>query len=279
MDFQPIVKWIGSKRQQSEEILQYFPKAMDTYYEPFCGGCSLLWQLLNSKEHYVNRFVVSDINPDLMEMWDIIKRNPNRMLFEYTKLWNEMHALETRQEKKKYFERVRREFNKTRSPYLFFFLMRTCTNGIPRYNKKGEFNNTFHITREGLRPSRLKVMIFKWSKMLNDRNVEFICCDYRQIFDRVKAGDFLYLDPPYMMDRSTGRYFGKIDHTDLFDRLCVFKELGYRYCLSYDGPVNESEYVPETCYDMKVDIMSKNGGYMRTLQGLSPYSTETLYVN
>lgn len=279
MLFQPLVKWIGSKRQQSEEILNYFPSVMDTYYEPFCGGCSMLYQLLNSKEHYVGKYVVSDINPDLIDMLDIIKRNPNRMLFEYTKLWNEMHSLETRQEKRRYYERVRRDFNKTRSPYLFFFLMRTCTNGIPRYNKKGNFNNTFHITREGVKPSRLKNMIFKWSRLFNENNVEFICCDYRQIFDRVKAGDFLYLDPPYMMDRSTGRYFGKIDLTDLFDRLCVFKELGYRYCLSYDGPDGRAEYVPEACYDMKVEISSKNGGYRRTALKASPYATEILYVN
>ena len=279
MLFQPLIKWIGSKRSQSEEILNYFPTVMDTYYEPFCGGCSMLYQLLNSKDHYVGRYVVSDINSDLIDMLDIIKRNPNRMYFEYTKLWNGMHALESRQDKKRYYEKIRRDFNKSRSPYLFFFLMRTCTNGIPRYNRNGDFNNTFHITREGVLPSRLKNMIFKWSKLFNENNVEFICCDYRQIFDRVGPGDFLYLDPPYKMDRSTGKYFGKIDHTDLFDRLCVFKELGYRYCLSYDGPVGCAEHVPESCYDMKVEISSKNGGYSRTALKESPYSSELLYVN
>ena len=41
-NFQPVIKWTGSKRSQSEEIIQYFPKEIDTYYEPCCGGASIL---------------------------------------------------------------------------------------------------------------------------------------------------------------------------------------------------------------------------------------------
>ena len=42
MDVPCVVKWIGSKRIQSGEIVQYFPNFIDIYYEPFCGGCSVL---------------------------------------------------------------------------------------------------------------------------------------------------------------------------------------------------------------------------------------------
>lgn len=41
MKFQPVIKWSGSKRSLSNDIIQYFPKEIDTYYEPFCGGCSV----------------------------------------------------------------------------------------------------------------------------------------------------------------------------------------------------------------------------------------------
>lgn len=33
--FKPIIKWSGSKRSQSEEIIKRFPKEIKTYYEPF----------------------------------------------------------------------------------------------------------------------------------------------------------------------------------------------------------------------------------------------------
>ena len=44
--FEPVIKWSGSKRSQAENILTYFPKEIDTYYEPFCGGASVLRRLL-----------------------------------------------------------------------------------------------------------------------------------------------------------------------------------------------------------------------------------------
>jgi DNA adenine methylase len=46
--FEPIIKWSGSKRSQSEEIVKKFPKEINTYYEPFVGGASILFQLLHS---------------------------------------------------------------------------------------------------------------------------------------------------------------------------------------------------------------------------------------
>ena len=46
--FQPVIKWSGSKRKQVQEILKYFPKEINVYYEPFCGGSSVLRGLLDS---------------------------------------------------------------------------------------------------------------------------------------------------------------------------------------------------------------------------------------
>lgn len=43
MKFQPVVKWSGSKRSQSETIVSKIErKQYNTYYEPFCGGCSII---------------------------------------------------------------------------------------------------------------------------------------------------------------------------------------------------------------------------------------------
>lgn len=33
---------------------------------------------------------------------------------------------------------------------------------MPRYNKNGEFNNSFHITRDGINTETLKKIIFQW---------------------------------------------------------------------------------------------------------------------
>ena len=39
--FQPVIKWSGSKRSQANDILKFFPKQINTYYEPFCGGMNM----------------------------------------------------------------------------------------------------------------------------------------------------------------------------------------------------------------------------------------------
>ena len=82
--FQPIIKWSGSKRSQCEEILSYFPETIETYYEPFCGGCSMLMGLLNS-DISVKRYVCSDLNGDLISLWNLIKTNSEIIYNSYTK--------------------------------------------------------------------------------------------------------------------------------------------------------------------------------------------------
>ena len=218
IDFQPIVKWTGTKRLQSNEIIKYFPNYIDTYYEPFCGSCSILFRLLNEPSINVNNFVCSDINGDLIDLWKAIKQNPDHLFKVYTKLWCEMNKMEDKQDRRVFYELIRQEFNQIRDPNLFFFLMRTCTNGQPRYNKWCEFNQTLHLTRDGITPVRLKKVLYQWSELLNDNGVEFIKCDYKDIFEKVGNEDFLYLDPPFQNERST-KYFCNFNYVDFLTEL------------------------------------------------------------
>ena len=49
------IKWSGSKRSQAPEIAKYITKNYDTYYELFCGGCSMLFYLLENR-YYADKF-------------------------------------------------------------------------------------------------------------------------------------------------------------------------------------------------------------------------------
>ena len=70
--FQPVIKWSGSKRSQANDIISYFPKEIATYYEPFCGGASILRALLDS-DIKVHHYVASDLNKDLIDLFLAIK--------------------------------------------------------------------------------------------------------------------------------------------------------------------------------------------------------------
>ena len=282
MRFQSVIKWNGSKRQQSEDIIKYFPNYINTYYEPFCGGCSVVYQLLNSIPEYhtyINRIVCSDINGDLIDLWNTIKNDPKGLIKEYTKLWCDMYNLSDRQDKRKFYEEVREEFNQTRSPYLFLFLNRTMKNGIPRYNKWGLFNQPLHLSRDGITPDKLQKILYDWSSLFKNNNIEFIRCDYNKILDEVDDGDFLYLDPPFESSRTTGKYFGSIDYNNLFDRLVMLNLEGIKFALSFDNE-HDNIIVPSECYENKYVLKSYLGGYIPTLNTIDKsVLVENLYVN
>lgn len=257
--FQPVIKWSGSKRSQCENIIKYFPKEIDTYYEPFCGGASVCRALMESKDHKVNKFVCSDLNRDLINLWNAVKNRPKEVADYYKILWTEMNKNDDKGIKRDYFENVRERYNKERNPLDFMFIMRTTTNGMPRYNSKGEFNNSFHITRNGINPDTLEKIIFEWSDLLNKNNVEFRHCSYIEI--EPQENDFIYMDPPYA--NTKGMYFDKFDNQEFF---VWMKMIPCGYAFSYDGKSGNENHtydVPTDLYNEHVYIKSGNSSFKR----------------
>lgn len=272
MKFQPVIKWSGSKRSQSEEIIKRFPKQIKTYYEPFVGGGSVLFQLMNS-DIEVENYVCSDINKDLINLWNMIKDNPSKLCDSYKMLWTELNRITNIEEKKKYYYEIRRKFNEFREPEHFMFLSRTCVNGLIRFNSKGEFNTSFHFSRPGISPEKLKLIIQLWSNLLNKNNVMFICQDYRKINPQTK--DLVYLDPPYA--NTKGMYYGKIDYEELWKFLLNQKA---NYILSFDGKTDKKDMtynVPCNIYDKHEYIYSGISGFGKS-HNKKEYVNESLYV-
>ena len=266
--YEPVIKWSGSKRSQVKEILQFFPKEIDTYYEPFCGGASVLRGLLDS-DIEVNRYVCSDISDPLISLWKKIKDDP----FEICQYW------ETEREKfvkdKLYYYDVRTRFNKDNNCKDFLFLLRTCANGMPRWNSKGQFNTPVHHNRNGIKPETFKDICLEWSNLLNRKNVEFVCCSYEDI--KPTQNDFAYFDPPYA--NTKGMYYGTIDYEKFWAYL---RNLPCKYALSFDGKsgdVDNTWNVPEDIYTGHKYLLSGNSSFKRTM-GKSNNSIvyESLYV-
>lgn len=275
MKFQPVIKWSGSKRSQSEEIINRIKnKEYDTYYEPFCGGCSVLFQLLHSNKKF-KRYVCSDKNKDLISLWNMIKTNPNEVIDNYTKMWNELNIDDDKERKKQYFNTVRDRFNKHKNPCDFMFIMRTTTNGMPRYNKNGEFNNSFHVTRNGIKPDTFSKIVLEWSNILNKFNVEFIYRSYEEI--QTTENDFIYLDPPYA--NTKGMYYGTIDYEKLWDWIRSQK---CDYMLSFDGKTSSIDItydVPNDLYSKHEYLYSGNSSFRRVIgSSNSEYVSESLYI-
>lgn len=275
MKFQPVIKWSGSKRSQSEEIIKRIPKQeYNTFHEKFCGGCSVLYQLLHSNIKF-KEYICSDINKGLIDLWNEIKYNPITVSETYNKMWEELNIDDDKERKKQYFYTVRERYNKEHNPYDFMFIMRTTTNGMPRYNNKGEFNNSFHVTRNGIKPKTLKKIILEWSNLLNKYDVKFVHSDYCNIVPN--KNDLLYLDPPY--SGTKGMYYGAIDYNKLWDYL---KDCKCDYLLSFDGKITSEDKtyeVPKQIYDKHEYIYSGNSSFRRVIgKSNKEYVEESLYI-
>lgn len=263
--YKPVIKWSGSKRPMANEIVGLFPKEIGTYYEPFCGGASVTACLLEKVEENkirVGKIVCSDLNSDLIGLWNKIKESPSEVSSHYRKLWEELNGCNNGiAEKKAYFEKVRNRFNEERNPLDFLFLSRTCTNGLIRYNRKGSFNTSFHITRNGINPHSLDAIIYDWYGMLNKHNVEFRCCSFEDIHP--KEGDVVFCDPPYA--NTKGMYFGGFDNKVLFKWL---EGLPCKWLMTYDGRSGEKDNtyeVPTGLYKEHLYLKSGNSSLRRVI--------------
>ena len=276
MATQPVIKWTGSKRSQSAEIIKHFPVSFNTYYEPFIGGGSMMRRLIDERMFRdFDRIECSDLNGDLINLWNMIKESPDKVAEHYKALWTEMNSTNDIESKKQYFNRIRERYNRERNPLDFMFIMRTCTNGMPRYNRNSEFNNTFHCTRDGINPETLEEIIYDWSNELNYNNVMF----YHRSYDEIKPGkdDFCYFDPPYAATKQI--YFSNFDTDRFFEFL---RGLDCKWVLSYDGisgDVDNTYAVPEDLYDEHLYIKSGNSSFKRTIgKNSDAIVYESLYI-
>jgi DNA adenine methylase len=264
-----LIKWTGGKRRQAKHIVAQFPRRIETYFEPFLGGASVLFELLGS-DIVVRKFECSDISEPLIELWKLVGDDPRGLVEVYAKNWDLLQA-----EGADHFERVRREFNSGRNPHDLFFLIRTCRAGHVRFNQAGEFNRTYHAANPGMAPETVERLVKEWRRRLADRDITFSVRDYRQI--AAEEGDVLYLDPPY--ETGLGRYYGgPFNHTRLFEWL---RQQPCGYLLSLNGFLGDEDRkleVPEDLYDEHFIIEGGECAIDRIAGRESRQVSESLYI-
>lgn len=268
-----LIKWTGTKRSQAKDIVQYFPKNINTYFESFAGSCSILWEVLNTSDIKVEYYICSDINENLINLWKNIKDNPYKLSSDYRNLWNDLNN-KNEKDRNNYWYKIRDQFNKFKDPSIFLFLNRTCYNGLIRYNSIGEFNTSYHFSRKGIDPETLHNIILKWHKKLVEKNVIFNYENYVNIISEPE--DFMYFDPPY--SKSDSMYYGKIDLNEFFTYLSNLK---CKWILSFDGFQNDISNIyniPKDLYKKHILIESGNSSFSK-LKGNNVSVKESIYLN
>ena len=84
-----LLKWIGNKQRFAETIISYMPEQFNNYYEPFLGSGAVMAQLLyqnstTSTPSFTHSYA-SDILPFLIDIFNIVKYDPQQIKNYYSK--------------------------------------------------------------------------------------------------------------------------------------------------------------------------------------------------
>lgn len=217
----PFIKWVGGKGQLIEQLEALLPADFSerenvTYIEPFVGGGAMLFYMLQ-KYPNIKSAVINDINPDLTLCYQVVRDNPTELVKSLYAIQTEYHALRTEEERKIFFLNKRDRFNtksldSIENCTLFFFLNRTCFNGLYRVNKAGKFNVPFGKYST---PTICDAdTIYADSELL--QKVEILTGDFEQTFVKINGNTFFYFDPPYRPLSNTSSFndYSKEDFND-----------------------------------------------------------------
>ena len=181
----PPLKWAGGKRWLVPH-LEALWKSHSTrrYVEPFCGGLAAALGLQPREA------VLNDLNPHLINFYLQVQRGLNI-------------RIEMRNDEQLFY-RHRARFNllvskgksqSTEAAQLFYFLNRTCFNGLCRFNLSGAFNVPFGRHKSinyATSFSDLRATLCNWT---------FLSSDVALL--QIEPDDFVYADPPYDVEFTT----------------------------------------------------------------------------
>jgi len=132
------------------------------------------------------------MNEELINLYQVVRDEVDELICDLQK-----HDIS-----KEYFMEIRnidrteeyQNWSDVQKASRFIYLNRTCFNGMYRVNSKGEFNVPFGHYKNP--------RILDENNLINCSNllqgIEIKHADFSEILKKVKKGDFVYFDPPYV---------------------------------------------------------------------------------
>lgn len=216
------VRWAGSKRQMLGLLRDHW-SGQSRYIEPFAGSACLFFDLEPLDA------IIGDLNEELIESYRILRDCPEDLI-KKIKEW--------RPTRETYYQVRSLALNKLSridSAARFFFLNRYCFNGLYRTNLNGKFNVPFgapnkdhQIDENQLRAASVAL---HRARLMNT--------DFMITLDQAREGDFVYLDPPYVLKEKRvfteylANSFQRSDLDRLRDGLISMDKRGVTFVITY----------------------------------------------
>lgn len=249
------IKIQGKKTKLVPNIIENVKLNDNTIWiEPFLGSGEILFNVNPSKA------VVSDNNKLIIDFYQKIQKK--EITSELVRSFLEKHGKKLQEIGEEYYYKMRDTFNKTLDPLYFLFLNRSCFNGMIRFNSKNEFNVPFCKKENRFAKAYITKIVNQVKKieeiiLSHGNNWEFICCDWKDTFDKYKNNKnaFFYFDPPYINRYSD--YFNKWEENENDDFFTTIKKNKINFILSnwYSNSYRNNEVIINTFENNKYEIL------------------------
>ena len=196
------VKWVGGKQRSLKHILPHVPASFRRYHEPFLGGGAVFLGMGEAgllSNGSLPPFL-SDFNHILAATWREVQTHPREtaeLLELFRNLDSEQLYLDLRIYLNEHHADDEGRWESGQYAATFIYLNRAGFNGLFRVNKQGELNASFAKTRPTGKNIVQTEAITAASAFLQQTQAVVADQGYLAALDAVKAGDFVYLDPPY----------------------------------------------------------------------------------
>lgn len=234
--------YVGDKFKLLPQLKENFPKDIDRFIEPFCGGGSVF---LNTK---ANQYLLNDIDSNMVALHKLLiaySNNEDSFWHSITSLI-EQYALSATYLGKDIPSELRKEFPKTyfaqynkeaytqlRADYnankantlLLYLLLIYGFNHMIRFNAKGDFNLPVGNVDFN---DNVVTALKGYFGFVKDKSIQFSNMDFEAFLNSIEltSKDFVYLDPPYLITFSE---YNKLWNEDSEMRLIkVLDELNSR---------------------------------------------------
>lgn len=222
------LNYTGGKYKLLPQLLELFPKQVNTFVDLFAGGGNV------SVNVEAEKVVFNDL------MWQVPE-----MLQEFKKIGVEeslrkidgyISSYDLSKENKEGYLALRELYNKGKSdPLMLYTLICYSFNNQIRFNNKGAYNMPFGKDRSSFNPTlREKFIIFV--QRLQSMEIQFSSKDFRELdLDTLGENDFVYCDPPYLITVASYNEnggWGEQAERDLLAKLDTLDKAGVKFGLS-----------------------------------------------
>lgn len=199
-----LIKWAGGKAKLAPLFKEFAVFSQENFYvEPFLGGGGSFLQL---KGEYA---VASDKNPSLIALWELTRDDIESLISRYDYYHHLHNAKNYKIARSEYNQLNRNLYDNRVLPELkkdvagvFLYLLKTCFNGLCRYNLKGEFNTPIGDKLPTVEAVRERLLIVQ-DKI---KSTNFHHWDFEKTIKHYqsKSNAFFYCDPPYSKVNAKG---------------------------------------------------------------------------